>query len=217
MSLPPGWGPVLRLCCVGRGHQDEKGKDWGGQGLGRAIVSKGYPGVPCFANFYRRFIRSLSKIAAPLTSILKTTAASPEGLPEATGKVREETGNEVGDGDRAKMGVVKLPGGKNSKNSTKVKNSAKSKVESPGTAPEARPFLTSGAKLAFTWLRQAFTEASILHHFDPERYIRIDTDASSYAIGRVFSELTSDQCPSGLDENCSKSIDVGQWYSGFFL
>ncbi len=146
-----------------------------------------------FANFYRRFIKGFSKIAALLTSMLKTTTASSKGLLEATGKVREETGNEVGDGDKAKIGGVKLPGGKNSKNSTKVKNSAKSKVaaaKSPGTAPEARPFLTPEAMLTFIRLRQAFTKAPILHHFDPERYIRIETDAFGYAIGGVLSQLT---------------------------
>ena len=51
-------------------------------------------------------------------------------------------------------------------------------------------FLTSEAKLAFLRLRQAFTEAPILHHFDPERYIRIETDASGYAIGGILSQLT---------------------------
>ncbi len=41
-------------------------------------------------------------------------------------------------------------------------------------------------------MRQAFLEAPILNHFDPERHIRIETDASSYAIGGVLSQLASD-------------------------
>ena len=53
-------------------------------------------------------------------------------------------------------------------------------------------FLTPRAKLAFTELRQAFLKAPILHHFDPERHIRIEMDASGYAIGGVLSQLTSD-------------------------
>ena len=53
-------------------------------------------------------------------------------------------------------------------------------------------FLTPGAKLAFTELRQAFLKAPILHHFDPERHIRIETDVSGYAIGGVLSQLISD-------------------------
>ena len=48
-------------------------------------------------------------------------------------------------------------------------------------------FLTPGAKLAFAELRQAFVKAPILHHFDPERHIRIETDVSGYAIGGVLS------------------------------
>ncbi len=65
-----------------------------------------------FANFYRRFIKGLRKIAAPHTIMLKTTLASLKSPQEATGKVGEETENEVGDGDRAKIGRVKLPGAK---------------------------------------------------------------------------------------------------------
>ena len=56
----------------------------------------------------------------------------------------------------------------------------------------ATGFLTLGAKRAFTQLRQAFTEAPIPRHFDPECHIRIETDASGYAIGGVLSQLTSD-------------------------
>ena len=48
-------------------------------------------------------------------------------------------------------------------------------------------FLTSGARKAFTKLRQAFIKAPIFHHFNPERYIWVETDASGYAIGGVFS------------------------------
>ncbi len=40
-------------------------------------------------------------------------------------------------------------------------------------------------------MRQAFIEAPILNHFDPERFIQIETDASGYAIGGIFSQLTS--------------------------
>ena len=57
--------------------------------------------------------------------------------------------------------------------------------------------MTPEAKLAFSRLRQAFTKAPILHHFDPERYIRIETDASGYTIGGILSQLIPES---------------GQWY-----
>ena len=56
----------------------------------------------------------------------------------------------------------------------------------------ATSYLTSGAKRAFTQLRQAFIKALILRHFDSECHIRIQTDVSNYAIGRVLSQLTLD-------------------------
>ena len=56
----------------------------------------------------------------------------------------------------------------------------------------ATGYLTPGAKRAFTQLRQAFTKALILQHFDLECHIWIETDLSSYVIGRVLSHLTSD-------------------------
>ena len=64
-------------------------------------------------------------------------------------------------------------------------------------------FFIPGAKLAFTELRQAFIKAPILYHFDPECHIRVETDASGYAIGEVLSQLTLD--------------DLGQWYPVAFF
>ena len=61
----------------------------------------------------------------------------------------------------------------------------------PWTADNSS-FLTSEAKLAFLWLKQVFTEAPILHHFDLKRYIRIVTDAFRYAIGGILSQLISE-------------------------
>ena len=80
---------------------------------------------------------------------------------------------------------------------------SKSKNLSKSQKTVGSDFLTPGAKLAFTELRQAFLKAPILHHFDPERHIRIETDASGYAIGGVLSQLTSD--------------DSGRWHPVAFF
>ena len=53
-------------------------------------------------------------------------------------------------------------------------------------------FFTPKAKKVFIKLRQMFIEALILNYFDSERHIQIKTDASGYAIVRVFSQLTLD-------------------------
>ena len=106
-----------------------------------------------FANFYWRFIQGFSKVAAPLTSILKT------GL----------TANTLSQKLRVDQAL----------------NEKLSKSKNPA-------FLTANARQAFIQLRQGFTEAPILSHFDPERHIRIETDTSGYAIGSVLSQLTSD-------------------------
>ncbi len=64
-------------------------------------------------------------------------------------------------------------------------------------------FFSVDAKRAFTKLRQAFIEAPILNHFDPEYHIQIEMDASGYAIGGILSQLTLD--------------DLGQWHPVAFF
>ena len=157
-----------------------------------------------FANFYRRFIQRFSWITALLTLILKTSGSTEpstqlgEGIVGVGGdsKARRDTnkldrskldGNEVHDGEVEVDEVGK-----------KVQKTTKSKK-----AAGPSDFLIPGAKLAFTKLRQAFLKALILHYFDSERYIWIKTDASSYAIGGVLSQLIPN--------------DLGQWHSIAFF
>ena len=171
-----------------------------------------------FANFYRRFIRGFSRIAAPLTSLLKTTGSSapvrvsddevvgvsaPLTSPiKATGSsdsaLRVDDDEVVGVGGRANETVEQ--------NSSKSRNSARV----PNIGATGKPtFLTPAAKKAFSLLRQAFIEAPILRHFDPESHIRIETDASGYAIGGVLSQLNLD---SNAPPNDSNKSDFGQWH-----
>ena len=120
--------------------------------------------------------------------MLKTTGLSDSALGDDDDEVVE-------DGDR------------NLSKSKKSKN-AKSGVQTRLGATGEPTFLTPDAREAFNQLRQAFTEAPILRHFDPEGHIRIETDASGYAIGGVLSQLTSDHLTS----------DQGQWHPvAYFL
>ncbi len=76
---------------------------------------------------------------------------------------------------------------KNRSDLTKSKNPTKSDYIAGGS-----DFLTPNASAAFTQLRQAFTEAPTLRHFEPDYYIRIETDASGYTIGGVLSQLITE-------------------------
>ena len=76
------------------------------------------------------------------------------------------------------------------------------------TNANATGYLTSEAKEVFTQLRQVFTKASILQHFDPEYHIQIETDASGYAISGVLGQLNFDWI-SPDDSKLDKS-DFGQ-------
>ena len=114
-----------------------------------------------------------------------------------TGFTANPKESEGGVGDDSVVGDV--VGGGEATNPTKRKNpvkTTKSKIlvkSKNHDFPKSRPeeagtgFLTPEARLAFTQLRQAFVKAPILHHFDPESNIRIETDALGYIIDCVLS------------------------------
>ena len=141
-----------------------------------------------FANFYQRFIQGFSRIAAPLTSMLKTSGSIEsktrpgEGEVGVGGSKARRGGRKLDDG--SEMDDVEVDGGE-VEVGKKGRSLSKSKKTESG-------FLISGARKAFTKLRQAFVKAPILHYFDSECHIRVERDVSGYTIDGVLSELTSD-------------------------
>lgn len=58
-------------------------------------------------------------------------------------------------------------------------------------------FLTPEVKIAFALLKKTFTKAPILHYFELDQYIWIETNTSGYTIRDIFNQLTP---------------KTGQWY-----
>ena len=133
--------------------------------------------------------------------MLKTTGSSEELAPRVFRAGNDEVVG--GGGGRADETVVDSSKSKNEKSrkSTRVSN--------VGATGEPN-FLTPDAKKAFNHLQLAFIKAPILQHFDLECHIRIKTDASSYTIGGVLSQLNLDFDALSNDSNKS---DFGQWHS----
>ena len=171
-----------------------------------------------FANFYWRFIQGFSRIAALLTSILKTTnepaPSRNDGSRSASSTIDNsrpafERNDDNGEVDRFGSDGVeytkksgKSKGQKTSKSQKLVKlgkNLSKS-GNSPnfGNTETGPSFLTPGARETFNRLRLAFIKAPILWHFDPECHIWIKTDTLGYAIGSVLSLLASETRPDGI-------------------
>ena len=128
-----------------------------------------------------------------------------------------EDGSVSGGGDGSRDGlqyVEPKTGRSESQKSAKSKKPSKS-----GNSPNFNAkkvglsFPTPEARSTFNRLRLAFTKAPILRYFDPECHIRIETDASSYAIGGVLSQLASGTSPDGV----VTKADLGQWHPVAFF
>ena len=95
-----------------------------------------------------------------------------------------------GEIDASKVGDNKV--GKKGQKTSKSKYLFKCKNLSKSKKTVRLNFFTFRARLEFIKLSQAFVKAPILHHFDPECHICVETDVSGYIIGGVFSQLTID-------------------------
>ena len=152
-------------------------------------------------------------MVALLTSMLKTTVPLERLILEWLG---------VGNGEVNRLRICgDMEYAKKLEKTSKFWNLAKlgKKLSKSGNstnfdAMEDGPkFLTPDARTAFNRLRLAFTEAPILRHFDPECHIRIETDASGYAIGGVLSQLASETRP----DRVVIKTNLDQWHPVAFF
>ena len=112
--------------------------------------------------------------------------------------------------DVAEVDEVGVGGGGDCKDETVERSLSKNLNKAIG-------YLSPDARRAFTQLRQTFTKAPILWHFDSECHIQIEIDMSSYAIGGVLSQLTLDnfgRCHL-LAYYLRKMIKAKTWYKTY--
>ena len=120
-----------------------------------------------FANFFRRFIRNYSRIAAPLLNLLKT------------GKDKKKMGIEVRQTNVVPKNVVPK--------NVVPKNVVPKNVVPKNVVPAPFP-LSKAAMEAFKALKEAFTSAPLLRYFDENKPMRVETDASAFAIGGILTQ-----------------------------
>ncbi len=124
--------------------------------------------------------------------MLKTTsAAGPAASAEVENEERDSKEIQVNEG-KIKPTQKSRKGQKTAKSKKWIQAEKSEASRAKNLSSQSGSFFPLKARKTFTELRQAFVEALILNHFDPEYYFRIKMDAFGYAIGKILSELTSD-------------------------
>ena len=142
-----------------------------------------------FANFYYCFIQGFSKIAAPLISMLRMSLTSI--TQKLINLVDEFSRGDCSENKARKASAsTKGPTGADYSSSDHVSYTVSNIISN--SAKNVSNYLTPDTKKASDQLRQGFTETPILQHFNPERYIQVETDVSRHAISGVPNQLTND-------------------------
>ena len=167
-----------------------------------------------FANFYWQFIQGFSRIATPLTLMLKMTRSADkpafsknDGSRSASSwnnDSKPASGKNDGNDEFSRFGSNGIKHAKKSGKSkseklaksqklSKYKSEKSKKSSKSGNLPnfntiETGPsFLIPDARAVFNCLRLAFTETPILQYFNLKYHIWIKTNALGYAIGGVLN------------------------------
>ena len=141
-----------------------------------------------FANFYHCFIQGFSRIATPLTLILRIS-------PTPTTQKSIDVVDKFSEGDfgkneaRRASALTKRPTKADYLSFNHINNNISNIVIN--SVKNVSNYLTPDAKKTFNPLCQAFTEVPILQHFDLEQYIRVKTDTSGHAISGMLSQVTN--------------------------
>ncbi len=101
-------------------------------------------------------------------------------------------GVQVKDWNKKELAQKSRKGQKTAKSKKWIRAEKSEASRAKNLSSQSGLLLTLKARKAFIKLKQAFVEAPILNHFDPERDIEIEIDAFDYAIGGILSQLTSD-------------------------
>lgn len=84
-----------------------------------------------------------------------------------------------------------------------------------------KPILPKWTLFTFIYLQKTFIKAPIFHHFKQQCFIWIETDALTYVIIKLFSQITLDQLylshMTHKSLNFSKFEDISQWHLVVFF
>lgn len=167
------WSLIFWIYYLYIENLNNRQKNQNGQNVAKASINLRYLAVLSFANFYRRFIKSWSRIANWLILILKIillALAWSSWTRIDKNKLNTDSSNS---GSRVSGNKI----------DDKIANISSSINKLSFRAS----FFTFKASLAFIQLRKIFIKASILYHFDLEHHIQIEIDVLGDAISGVLS------------------------------
>ena len=137
-----------------------------------------------FANFFQRFIRDYSQIAAPLSNLLKTgrNKKKTEVIPALISSQQTAPHQDIEGKQNSST-----PLQRSSTDYSACSSQVREELQQENVVPA--PFLLSEAALKlFNTLKKTFMSTSLLHYFDENKLIRVETDTSEFTINEILTQ-----------------------------